>query len=81
MAVYFLRANLPISEKKYLWNVYNTIRETVRRCGRVFLRTLKTDLDIRPIYHKNDDTTMAHLHLDVPAYRIVKTIRYQLKGQ
>ena len=25
-------------------------------------RTLKTDLDLRPIYHKKDPSTMAHLH-------------------
>ena len=40
------------------WNIYNTIREIESS-----FRTLKTDLDLRPIYHKNDDATMAHLHL------------------
>jgi len=44
-------------------------------------RTLKTDLDLRPIYHQNDDSTQAHLHLGILAYTLVNTIRYQLKRE
>ena len=40
---------------------------------------LKTDLDLRPIFHQNDDSTMAHLYLGLLAYWIVNTVRYQLK--
>jgi len=36
-------------------------------------------LDLRPIYHKNDDATIAHIHLGLLAYWLVNTIRYQLK--
>ena len=56
--VYFLRTNLEQSEEALEWTIYNTIREIEST-----FRTLKTDLDLRPIYHKNDDATMAHLHL------------------
>jgi len=42
-------------------------------------RVLKTDLNLRPIFHKNDDATMAHLNLGLMAYWLVTTIRYQLK--
>ena len=42
---------------------------------------LKTDLDLRPIFHKTDDASMAHLHLGLLAYWLVSTIRYQLKQQ
>jgi hypothetical protein len=42
-------------------------------------RCLKTDLDLRPIYHKTDEATLAHLHLGLLAYWIVNTIRYKLK--
>ena len=44
-------------------------------------RVLKTDLDLRPVYHKTDDASMAHLHLGLLAYWLVSTIRYQLKLQ
>jgi hypothetical protein len=40
---------------------------------------MKTDLDLRPIYHKNDESTMAHLHLGILAYWLLNSIRYQLK--
>ena len=56
------------------WMIYNTIREIEST-----FRILKTDLDLRPIYHRNDDSTMAHLHLGLLAYWLVNTIRYQLK--
>ena len=42
-------------------------------------RVLKTDLDLRPIYHKTDEASMAHLNLGMLAYWLVATIRYQLK--
>lgn len=45
------------------------------------IRCLKTDPDPRPIYHKNDDSTMAHLHLSLLACWVVNTIRYQLKAK
>jgi len=60
--------------EKLLWDIYNIIREI-----EYSFRTLKTDLDLRPIYHKNDRSTMAHLNLGLLAYWIVNTIRYQLK--
>jgi hypothetical protein len=41
---------------------------------------LKNDLDLRPVYHKSDAGTMAHLHLGLLAYWVVNTIRYKLKA-
>ncbi len=73
---YFLRTNLEIKKEEHLWNIYNTIREIESS-----FRCLKTDLDLRPIYHKNDDSTMAHLHLGILAYWLVNTVRHQLKMQ
>ncbi len=75
LGVYFLRTNLNVQDEVVVWNIYNTIREIENA-----FRTLKTDLDLRPIYHKNDDATMAHLHLGILAYWLVNTIRYQLKN-
>lgn len=74
LGVYFLRTNLDVGEEFVVWNIYNTIREIENA-----FRTLKTDLDLRPIYHKNDNATMAHLHLGILAYWLVNTVRYQLK--
>lgn len=75
LGVYFLRTNLNVEDEVVVWNIYNTIREIESA-----FRTLKTDLDLRPIYHKNDDATMAHLHLGILAYWLVNTVRHQLKN-
>ena len=42
-------------------------------------RQLKTDLNLRPIHHKKDDRSDAHLFLGLLSYWIVNTIRYKLK--
>ncbi|MDR2147948.1 MAG: hypothetical protein LBE91_15960 [Tannerella sp.] len=70
---YFLRTPLNDAET-IVWEGYNVIREE-ESC----FRTLKTDPDPRPIYHKTDDSTMAHLNPGMPACRVVNTVRFQLK--
>ena len=70
---YFLRTSLPMSEE-LIWMTYNIIREI-----EYSFCILKTDLDLRPIYHHKDKETMAHLHLGLLAYWVVNTVRYQLK--
>jgi len=72
--VYFLRTSLNDIDEKTFWSIYNVIREI-----EYTFRVLKTDLDLRPIYHKTDDAAMAHLHLGILAYWLVATIRYQLR--
>ncbi|HWH62214.1 MAG TPA: IS1634 family transposase [Ginsengibacter sp.] len=74
--VYFLRTSLNINDEQIVWEIYNTIREIESS-----FRCLKTDLDLRPIYHQKDASTMAHLHLGLMAYTMVNTIRYQLKSK
>jgi len=74
--VYFLRTSLTENSEKSLWMFYNTIREI-----EATFRVLKNDLDLRPIYHQNDESTMAHLHLGLLAYWVVNTVRYQLKKE
>jgi hypothetical protein len=71
---YLLRTNLDEKQEQTQWAIYNTIREIEST-----FRTLKTDLDLRPVYHKTDDAAMAHLHLGLLAYTVVNTIRHQLK--
>ena len=73
--VYFLKTSIKEATEKLVWTVYNCIREVESS-----FRTLKTDLDLRPIYHKTDDASQAHLHLGLMAYWVVNTIRHQLKG-
>lgn len=74
--VYFLRTSLDAKSEENVWQCYNTIREV-----EATIRVLKTDLDLRPIYHKKDESTMAHLHLGLLAYWVVNTVRHQLKKE
>lgn len=71
---YFLRTSLPDHQEETTWQIYNTIREV-----EATFRCLKGDLNLRPVFHKTDDATMAHLHLGLLAYQLVSTIRFQLK--
>ena len=72
--VYFLRTNVATFDEKTTWDYYNLTREI--ECTN---RQLKTDLNLRPIHHKKDDRSDAHLFLGLLSYCIVNTIRYRLK--
>jgi transposase len=72
--VYFIRTSLEGNPEEMVWQFYNTIREI-----EATFRVLKNDLDLRPIYHQKDESTMAHLHLGLLAYWVVNTVRHQLK--
>ncbi len=73
---YFIRTNLKTKDQTTVWKIYNSIREVESS-----FRCLKTELNLRPVYHKNDRSTVAHLHLAILAYWLVNTIRYQLKNK
>ena len=75
LGLYFLRTSLLLQDEVMIWNIYNTIRDIESS-----FRTLKTDLDLRPIYHKSDAATMTHLHLGLLAYWVVNTVRCKLKA-
>lgn len=74
--VYFLQTNLDDKDCKdgvNVWKIYNILKEVESS-----FRCMKTDLDLRPIYHKSDVACLAHLHLGILAYWVVTSIRYQL---
>lgn len=72
--VYFLRTNVATFNETTTWDYYNLTREI--ECTN---RQLKTDLNLRPVHHKKDDRSDAHLFLGLLSYWIVNTIRYRLK--
>lgn len=72
--VYFIRTNLKTNSAAQLWQVYNTIREVEST-----FRCLKTDLNIRPVHHQNDQRIQSHIYLTILAYQLVNSIRYQTK--
>ena len=74
--VYFIRTNYDKTNEKQLWDIYNTIREV-----EATFKCLKSDLNIRPIHHQNDERIKAHIYLTILAYQLVNTIRHMLKNQ
>ncbi len=72
--VYFIRTNYDDANEQELWEVYNTIREVEST-----FRCLKTDLNIRPVHHQNDNRIQAHIYQTILAYQLVNTIRHYLK--
>jgi transposase len=72
--IYFLRTNVPNFDEKTTWDYYNLTREI--ECTN---RQLKTDLNLRPIYHQKDERSDAHIFFGLLSYWIVNTIRYRLK--
>lgn len=74
--VYFIRTSLQDKDEKATWDIYNILTEV-----EATFRILKTDLSLRPVFHKKDQSTEAHIHLGILAYMVVNTIRYKLKQQ
>lgn len=72
--VYFLQTNLDGKDGLTVWTIYNILKEVESS-----FRCMKTDLNLRPVFHKKDKPSLAHLHLGILAYWVVATIRYQLK--
>jgi transposase len=72
--VYFIRCSQKELTDKLIWKIYNTLRdiESTFRC-------LKTDLDIRPIYHQKDINTEAHIFVGILAFQLVNAIRQSLR--
>ena len=71
---YVLLTSLDQNDELNVWKFYNVIR-TVEET----FHTLKSDLDMRPVYHKSDGGIKAHLNLAVLAYWIVSVTKYRLK--
>lgn len=71
--VYYLRTSRPLLDEQTIWEYYNIIRNVEDS-----FRTLKLDLDLRPIYHQKDESTEAHIFFGLLSYWVVNTIRVQL---
>ena len=72
--VYFIRTSIIDQTQNIIWLIYNCIREIESS-----FRCLKTDLELRPVYHKTEEACEAHLHLALLAYWVVNTVRFELK--
>ena len=74
--VYCLRTTLVEQDNATLWRTYIMLTELES-----VLRSLKTDLGLRPVFHRVDRRVEGHLFISVLAYHFVHTLRMQLKAQ
>lgn len=73
--VYKLRTNIEDWDAEQLWRTYSLLTEVAS----VF-RSLKSDLGLRPVYHRKQDRVSGHLFITVLAYQLVQMIRVRLKA-
>jgi transposase len=71
--VYYLRTSRMGLSEETVWEYYNIICNVEDT-----FRTLKPDLNLRPIDHRKDDSTQANIFFGLLSCRIVNTIRVQL---
>ena len=74
--VYCLRTNLTDWNEETLWRTYTMLTDLES----VF-RSLKSELGLRPIYHRKEERVNGHIFITLIAYHLVQTLRYQLKAK
>lgn len=74
LGTYFVRTSILAEDEALLWKIYRTVGEIES-----IFRTLKSDLNCRPVFHQKELNIESHLNLSVLAYFIVSFIRYRLK--
>ena len=73
---YVIRSNATDLDGETLWRTYVQLTEL-----EAVFRSLKSELGLRPIYHRLDNRCRAHLWISVLAYQCVQFLRRQLKAQ
>jgi transposase len=63
---YYLRTNRTDLSEKQIWQLYTMLTELEDG-----FRTLKSELNLCPIYHKKENRGDAHIFIDVLAYHIL----------
>ena len=74
--VYCLRTNELSWDETTLWQTYTMLTDLES----VF-RSLKSELELRPVYHQKEERADGHLFITVLAYQTVQVIRNKLKRQ
>ncbi len=73
--VYCLRTNETEWDETTLWKTYTMLTDLEG----VF-RSLKSELGMRPIYHRIEKRVSGHIFITLIAYHLVQTLRLQLKS-
>ncbi len=74
--VYCLRSNELNWDEATLWRTYTMLTDL-----EAVFRSLKSELGLRPVYHRKEERTEGHLFITVLAYQAVQALRQKLKTQ
>ena len=76
--VYCLRTNMAEWDEEALWRSYTALTDV-----EAVFRSLKSELGLRPIFHRTQKRSDGHLFITVIAYQLVQTLRRRLgeKGE
>ncbi len=72
---YLLRTNLAASDPEQLWTSYIQLTE-----AEAAFRALKSELNVRPIFHQLEHRTKAHVLVAFLGYALWVTLKHRLKG-
>jgi len=73
--VYCLRSNCLDWDEATLWSTYIMLTDL-----EAVFRSLKSELGLRPVFHRKKDRVRGHLFISVLAYHLVHSIRFQLQA-
>ena len=71
---YFLRTNRFDLSEQEIWSIYIMLTQIEDS-----FRTLKTDLELRPVFHQKEIRCDAHIFITLLAYHLLHSIRNNLK--
>ena len=74
--VYCLRSSETDWNEDALWRTYTTLTDV-----EAVFRSLKSELGLRPIYHRKPARADGHLFITVIAYQLVQVIRTRLRAR
>jgi transposase len=74
--VYVIRTNDTTMSAEKMWKTYIMLTDV-----EAVFRSLKSELGLRPVFHRKSLRTRGHLFISVLAYQCVQLIRRELKSQ
>jgi transposase len=72
---YFLRTSRTDLNEKELWSLYIMLTNVENA-----FRSLKHELELRPVYHQKENRSDGHLFITIMAYHLLNSIQHKLKA-
>lgn len=72
---YFLRTSRTDLNEKELWSLYIVLTNVENA-----FRSLKHELELRPVYHQKENRSDGHLFITIIAYHLLNSIQHNLKA-